>query len=68
MKQRRKETCWGCRGVKCSSSGTECALGYTITLTDSGYYRPGRGEICPKPATYRQLSDALRRESILGGG
>jgi len=68
METRRKRTCWGCRAVTVSAAGAECAIGYVITLPAGEFYRPGPGQICPKPATFGRLTSALRGDRDSGGG
>jgi hypothetical protein len=68
MGPRRKLTCFGCRAIRVSFAGAACALDFAIVLPSGEFFRPGHGQICPKPATFGQLSVALRGERVSGGG
>ena len=64
---RQKRTCFGCRAVKATSSGAACALGFKITTPDGQFYRPARGQLCPKPSTFDRLQAASRSDHFGGG-
>jgi len=68
MKSRHKKTCFGCRAIRVSSAGASCALDFSITLPVGEFYRPGSGQICPKPSTFGRLKNDLRRDGAFGGG